>query len=380
MVNFAGGMPVLLLTLFAGVIIDRINKRRLLLATQAIQMCCALSLGILIKAGVVQIYHVLLVASVLGFAMAFDMPSRQSFVVELVGRKDLPSAVALNSSLFNAARSIGPAIAGLLLAAHVSLADCFLLNGFSYISVIIGLLLMRGKGLGDPKPAAMAEEQKMIENLKAGLDYVWNSHTVRNIVLLIGSFGTFAFSFNVLIPTFVRYTLLVNATNAEQVRAFGYLETWRGVGALCGAMSVVLFTSPERQKTMLMIGSLLATVLLIPFGLCHNITVAYVIMAVVSYAFVMCFSNANTLLQLTVPDHLRGRAMSIYMLMFVGTGPIGSLIAGYMAKYVGAPATIVTFAIISFVSALVICFRPGGIKDLVPPHLHARPVEVSAGK
>jgi MFS family permease len=375
-VGFAGGIPVTILTLFAGVVIDRVNKRRMLLVTQFMMMALAFSLGLLIRLGVVTIIDVIIVATLLGITMAFDMPTRQSFVVEMVSREDLPSAIPMNASMFNSARALGPAVAGLLLSAHVSLADCFFWNAASYSAVIAGILMMRGKNLGAPpkRPEGVARaEQKLFDELKAGLRYVRDDHTARNLVILVGTFGLFAFSFNVLIPTFVRYTLLAHATDSVQVKAFGFLEMVRGLGALVGALSVAMLTSPERQKKMLITGSLLATSVLVVFGFARSVPIAYICMTIVSYAFVLCFSNANTLMQMTVPDSLRGRVMAIYTLMFIGTGPIGSLLAGYLAKYFGAPSTIVCFAVVSLLIALVVCFRPGGLRALKTVEHHVPP-------
>lgn len=386
MVGFAGGIPITILTLFAGVLIDRMNKRRLLLVTQLVMMSLAFVMGLLIRTGVVTIADVIIIATILGITMAFDMPTRQSFVVEMVSREDLPSAIPMNASMFNSARALGPAVAGLLLSEHVSLADCFFWNAASYTAVIAGILMMRGKNLGAPAPrpeGVVQAEEKLLDDLKAGLRYVRDDHTARNLVILVGTFGLFAFSFNVLIPTFVRYTLLPHAPDAVQVKAFGFLEMVRGLGALAGALSVAVLTSPERQKSMLMVGSILATSVLVVFGFARDLFVAYACMTVVSFAFVLCFSNANTLMQMTVPDTLRGRVMAIYTLMFIGTGPIGSLLAGYLAKYFGAPSTIVFFAVVSLVIALVVCFRPGGVRSLktVEHHLppHPRPARRMAG-
>jgi MFS family permease len=197
-----------------------------------------------------------------------------------------------------------------------------------------------------------------------GFRYVVRNHTARNIVLLVGVFGTFAFSFNVLIPVFVRFTLLPHATDATQVRAFGFMETVRGIGALGGALTVAFLGSARRQRNMLIIGSLLATAVLIAFSLTKNLWVAYAAMIIVSYGFVLCFATANTLMQLTVPNELRGRAMSIYTLMFIGTMPFGSLFAGWLAKYIGAPPTIFICAVVSLVTTIVVTFRRGGLRDI----------------
>lgn len=365
-VNFAGGLPIFLFTLLAGVVADRVDKRKMLLVTQSGLIFCAFGLGILASEGKVEIWHVLFFAGLSGLFAAFDMPTRQSFVAEIVKKDDVASAVALNSSIFNAARALGPAIAGLLLAAKVKIGTAFLGNGFLSLAVIASLLLIRlpprVQAAGDAK--ADNTLRGVWNSTREGFQYVRQTPTVRNLVILVGSFGTFAFSFNVLIPVFVRYTLLPNASDKVQVAAFGFMETVRGVGALGGALTVALLGNPKRQRSMLLIGSLMATVVLIVFGLSKTLWLAYAAMTIVSYGFVLCFATSNTLMQLHVPNALRGRVISIYTLMFIGTIPFGSLFAGWLAKYIGAPPTIVLCAAISLVTTLVLIFRPGGLRDM----------------
>ena len=368
-VNFAGGLPIFAFTLIAGVVADRVDKRKMLLVTQSLLILCALGLGLLCATGRVEVWHVIFFAALSGIAASFDMPVRQSFIVELVGREDVPSAVALNSSIFNAARALGPAVAGLLLAAQVSIGAAFLGNAFLSCAVIIGLLMIRLPA----RPAAPAASKGdntlrgVWDNMREGFRFVKSHPTVRSLVLLVGSFGTFAFSFNVLIPVFVRYTLLPHATDAAQVKAFGFMETVRGVGALGGALTVALLGNARRQRNMLITGSLLATVFLVVFGLSRTLWVAYATMIIVSYGFVLCFATSNTLMQLSVPDHLRGRVMSIYTLMFIGTMPFGSLMAGWLARFLGAPTTILVCALVSLATTLVLAFRPGGLRTLTIP-------------
>ena len=365
-VNFAGGLPIFLFTLLAGVAADRVDKRKMLIVTQAGLIFCALALGILAVKGTVQIWHVLFFAGLSGLFASFDMPARQSFVAEIVSKEDLPSAVALNSSIFNAARALGPAVAGLLLAANVSIGAAFLGNAVLTVAVIASLLMMRLPSGAAHHAAAKADNtvRGVWASTCEGFRYVRHTPTVRNLVILVGSFGVFAFSFNVLIPVFVRYTLLPNASDKVQVVSFGFIETVRGLGALGGALTVAILGNPRRQRGMLIIGSLLATVLLIVFGLSRSLWLAYVTITLVSYGFVLCFATSNTLMQLHVPDHLRGRVMSIYTLMFIGTIPFGSLFAGWLAKYIGAPHTIVICAVISLLTTLIVVFRPGGLRDL----------------
>ncbi len=365
-VNFAGGLPIFLFTLLAGVVADRVDKRKLLLVTQSGLILTALCLGILAVRGTVQIWHVLFFAALSGIFASFDMPTRQSFIAEMVGKEDLPSAVALNSSVFNAARALGPAVAGLLLKVGVSIGVAFLGNATLSLAVIAGLLLIRLPPRPTAGDAAKADNtlRGVWESTREGFQYVRSTPTVRNLVILVGSFGLFAFSFNVLIPVFVRYTLLPHSSDKVQVAAFGFLETVRGVGALGGALTVALLGNARRQRNMLMTGSLLATVILIVFGFSRTLWLAYAAMVVVSYGFVLCFATSNTLMQLHVPDRLRGRVMSIYTLMFIGTIPFGSLFAGWLAGLTSASFTIVTCAVISLLTTLVVAFRPGGLRDM----------------
>jgi len=362
-VNFAQGLPIFFLTLLAGVVADRVDKRKLLLVTQSGLILCALGLGLLIANGTVRIWHVLFFAALSGLFASFDMPTRQSYIAEMVPKEDLPSAVALNSSIFNAARALGPAVAGLLLKIGVSLAAAFIGNAVLSLAVIGSLLLIRTPPRA-PVQGADNTLRGVWESTREGFQYVRDTPTVRNLVILVGSFGLFAFSFNVLIPVFVRFTLLRDATDKTQVAAFGFMETVRGVGALGGALTVAVLGNPRRQRNMLLIGSLLATIVLVVFGFSRSLWLAYATMAVVSYGFVLCFATSNTLMQLHVPDHLRGRVMSIYTLMFIGTIPFGSLFAGWLAKFIGAPTTIVVCAVISLLTTLFVAFRPGGLRDM----------------
>ena len=416
-VNFAGGLPILLFTLLAGVVADRVDKRRLLILTQACLVFTSICLGLLCVTGRVEIWHVMVFTALAGAAAAFDMPARQAFVVEMVGREDLPSAVALNSSVFNAARALGPAVAGLILAAHISIGVAFIGNGVLTLAPIAVLLMIhvsRRNAAVTPDPAGVSEapgltaaeveaetgpatlavdtpegcvealeaaeasedpterrRQSVLKrlwcNMREGFQYVRGNATVGNLVLLVGSFGTFAFSFNILVPVFVRYVLLPHAGDAAQVKAFGFMETVRGVGALAAAISVAILGNARRQRNMLIAGALLSTLALIVFARAHTLEVAYIAMAVASYGFVLCFATSNTLVQLTVPDHLRGRVMSIYTLVFIGTTPVGSLFVGWVATIAGTANTMLLCAVISLLTALLLVFRPGGLLTIGVP-------------
>lgn len=364
-VNFAGGLPIFLLTLFAGVLADRVSKRKLLTVTQTVFALCAFSLGMLCVTGRIEIWQVLLVSFVSGIALALDMPSRQAFVVELVGREDLPSAIALNSSIFNAARAIGPAIAGILIASHISIGANFLGNALFTVAPIIALLCLKVPERKEERPSA--DVKTVLSHMMEGFRYVKSNQSVKNLIILVGTFGMFAFSFNVLIPVFIRFILLPHATDAFQARAFGYMETDRGIGAFCGAMVVAALGNPRTQRQMLLWGSLSATVILVFFALARTLWVADLLMALVSCAFVICFATSNTLVQLTCPDALRGRVISIYTLMFIGTGPFGSLLAGWSAGHIGPTETMLIFALISLITVAALTLKRGGLRELEIP-------------
>jgi MFS family permease len=370
-INFAGGLPILLFTLFAGVIADRLEKRKMLVCTQFVFVLCSLAMGILCVTGKVQIWHVMLIAIIGGIAASFDMPTRQSFVVDLVGREDLPSAVALNASIFQASRALGPALAGLLLI-HTSIGAAFITNGLLTIPPLFALMFLRLPP-HQPHPDQDNSFASVLRNIREGFRFVRSEPTIRSLVILVGSFGTFAFSFNILVPVFIRYTLLPYASDAAQVHAFGTMESVRGVGAFVGAMLVAAFNSSKRQRDMLIFGSLTASSVLIVFALSRSILLANIAMALTSFGFVLCFANCNTLIQMQSPDHLRGRVMSIYMIMFIGTMPFGSLFAGALAKFIGAPKTILICALVSLATVIVVAFRPGGLVAQARLHRETQP-------
>lgn len=346
-VSAAGSLPILFGALFGGVMADRVEKRRLIMVTQTIMMLCAFTLAGLVATHVVQIWHVITLAVVLGCATAFDLPTRQAFVVEMVGKEDLAGAVALNSGLFNAARMMGPAITGLMLAAHVSIAACFAINGLSFLAVIAGLWQMRM-----PPARVVKSNEHVFQTIREGLSYARHAPQVRRVLIFVGAFGTFAFSFNVLLPAFVRYYLAPGLDPAIQARSYGLLESVRGIGALAGAITAATLATRKLQRTLMIIGAVGSTGGLIAFSMMHALLPAYITMAFVSMSFVLCFSSANTLVQMNVPDHLRGRVMSLYVLLFSGTTPFGSFLAGSVAKAFGTPVAIRTggFAAVAIVA------------------------------
>ena len=364
-VNFAGGAPIFVLTLFAGVLADKVSKRNLLLVTQSILVFTATALGLLCITGRVQIWHVIFFAALSGCVVSFDLVARQSFVVELVGKDDLASAISLNSSIFNGARAIGPGLAGLLLAAQLSIGVAFLANAGLTLFAVAALLLLRLPAAAKKVEAESAKSRESLwSNIREGFRYVRTSTTIMNLLIVVGTFGLFALSFNVLVPAFIKFTLLPNSDDAYQVKAFGVMETVRGVGALIGALTVAFLGSLERQKSMLIAGSVVSVVLLILFSWTRNLYVAYVIMSGTAFGFVVCFATCNTLIQSAVPNELRGRIMSIYSLMFIGTAPFGGIASGMLARMIGAPHTVFCLGLVSLIILGFVVLRRGGIRDL----------------
>ncbi|MDQ4099457.1 MAG: MFS transporter [Chloroflexota bacterium] len=322
--------PILLFGLFAGVLADRMPKRNLLLATQVAMAILASILAVLVATGTVELWHVFVLALGLGIANAFDMPARQAFVSEMVDREAVMSAVALNSAVFNSGRIVGPAIAGVLLAAFGP-AICFGLNAISYVGVIVALLKMRLRPVrGDASGSPVA-------SLREGLAYVRATPDILRPTLLVGLIGIFGMNFNVWLPLLTRESFAAGAT------AFGLLFAAMGVGSLSGALGLAaLGSSPDRGRmyvTGLGLGAallLLALTAALPGG----IWLASACLAAAGFVTTMTTATANTLVQTTASDELRGRVMAVYSTVFAGTIPIGALIAGTVAGLAGASVSV----------------------------------------
>ncbi|MGB9662657.1 MAG: MFS transporter [Moorellaceae bacterium] len=327
LVNAVQFTPFLLLSLVAGVLVDRVPKRRLLVFTQTSLMLLAFVLGILILFGAVQYWQVLVIAGLSGIINTLDMPARQSFIIEMVGREDLMNAIVLNSSIVNAARIVGPALAGIVIG-RIGMAASFLLNGASFLAVIAGLLMIR-------LPVERAKRQEAFprlgEEIAEGLRYIRRTPVVLSAVSLMALLNVFASNFNVLVPVLARNTL------KQQAEGYGWLMSASGLGALLGA-AVLAVLSGRRPRMRLLLGS--------GIGLClfqlllastRSYTLALLFLGFTGWCWVTFIASVNTTLQLNVPDSLRGRVMSVYSLVFAGVTPIGSLLSGSVANLWGAP-------------------------------------------
>ncbi|HEY2140175.1 MAG TPA: MFS transporter [Chthoniobacterales bacterium] len=338
----AASAPMLFFATWGGWAADRYSKRSVIVCTQVCSMILSFAMAALVWTKIVQPWHIIVLAVLGGITMAFDMPARQSFVIEMTSREDLMNAISLNSSAFNCARIVGPSIAGLLMA-QVGISLCFLFDGLSFIPVIAGLLMMRlpkrETNFGvDSGPLAQALE---------GFRYVWGHRRVLTILSLFTVVGIFGWSYSVLMPAFARDVLHLGANG------YGLLMAGSGVGALAAALTVASAGHMLPTRVMALGGVWIFSVSLVLFAFNKNLYLGILLLALVGFGVVLYFSTSNTVLQSIVPDEMRGRVMGIWALIFGGMIPLGSLEAGLMADLLGSPATMAIGALICALAALI---------------------------
>lgn len=337
-VGFAGQIPTFLLAPFAGVLVDRLNRRNLLVWTQVLAGVQSLAMAALTLAKVITIHEIIALSAFQGLINAFDMPGRQSFLVQMVeDKQDLGNAIALNSSMVNTARLIGPALAGLVIAA-VGEGYCFAIDGFSYIAVVVSLLMMQV-----PASTIKRASTSMVEQLKEGWSYVTTFSPIRTILTLFALVSLMGMPFIVLMPIFASQVL------HGSPHTLGYLMGASGVGALISAISLALRKSVRGLTTMIQLSAFLFGSGLILFGLSHHLVLSLLLMLVVGFGMMQGLAASNTVIQTLVPEDKRGRVMSYYTMAFVGMAPFGSLLAGFLAHRLGAPHAVMitgTFCIL----------------------------------
>ncbi len=338
-VGFASQIPVFLIAPFGGITADRVNRQRLVVATQTAAMILAGILAFLTLSGRVHVWHIFVLASTLGVVNAFDIPGRQSFLVDMVGKEDLMNAIALNSSMFNGARIIGPAIAGILVA-RIGEGWCFAANSISYIAVIAGLLLMR------VHCAPRASKHSPIEDIIEG--FRWANHTriIRALLLLLGLVSLVGMPYTVLMPVFADKILHGGA------RGLGILMGATGVGALFGALTLAAKTGVRGlgRWVAFACGSFGISLFLFSFSRSFWLSVALLLPA--GYSMMLQMACSNTLIQTMVPDELRGRVMSVYSMMFMGMAPFGAFFGGALAHHIGAPLTVAMGGVACVIGAI----------------------------
>lgn len=338
--GFASQIPVFIVAPLGGIVADRYNRHRVVIATQTAAMLLAASLAALVLSHRVQVWHIFLLASLLGVVNAFDIPARQSFLVDMVGKEDLMNAIALNSSMFNGARIIGPAIAGILVA-KIGEGWCFFSNSVSYIAVITGLLMMRV-----PRPSYRPASGSPLMHIIEAFQWVRRTGPIRALLLLLGVVSLVAMPYTVLMPVFADRILHGGA------RGLGILMGATGVGALLGALTLAARTGVRGLGRWVAISCGGFGLSLILFALSRNFWLSVVLLVPVGFCMMLQMSSSNTLIQAMVPDQLRGRVMALYSMMFMGMAPFGALFGGAIADHIGAPFTLVIGAVVCVAGAV----------------------------
>jgi predicted MFS family arabinose efflux permease len=319
--------PVLFITVPAGTVVDRVSKRRLLIATQSVLMLQAVVLTVLVWTHTVRYWHVAVLATVYGLANAFDIPTRQAFVANLVARRDLMNAIALNSAMFNSARLVGPAVAGILIARY-GLAQAFLLNAISFVSVILAIAAVRSEGTPHPSPGTT-----MFEKIQGGVRYAMATPVIGFVLALLLTVGFFVINFNVIVPLITKHVLHGDAST------FGWLMASLGSGAIIGALSLATLIQGRPPVALPVFAGLLVSTGTIVLSMVRTFWIASALLVVVGFAQIVFQASCNSMLQVIVPDALRGRIMSLYALVFAGVTPLGSLLIGVVAETLGTPAS-----------------------------------------
>jgi MFS family permease len=334
-------LPVLFLSLVGGVVADRVSKRSLLVVTQSAQMLQAFVLGALVLSGTVQYWHVVVLACALGFTSAFDIPTRQAFVFEMVEGEHTMNAVALNSTIFNGARLFGPAVAGIAIS-QLGMGWAFLANGVSFIAVIIALLMMT------VRPVEPVRSAGLMEHLQEGVAYVFQTPAALQVVTLVAAMSVFAMNFNILVPVLAKDVLHQDAAG------FGFLTSGQGIGALIGALGIAWVSHLGPRPPVLLGGAAMLALSSLLLAAAKAFAPAAVLLAIAGGSMVVFTATANTSLQIAAPGHLRGRVMSMYAIVMGGMTPAGALVSGALAQFWGAPGAFATGGVVGLASVLLV--------------------------
>ncbi len=340
LVGFARHVPIFLLAPIGGAVADRFDRQRIIVLTQAISMVLAFALAALTLGGVVREWHIVALAAALGIVNAFDIPARQSFLVEMVGREDLINAIGLNSSLFNGARMTGPAVAGILVAT-IGEGWCFLINGVSFAAVIVALLAIRVAPFQPP------ERAPMLTRIRQGFAFAARERPVRALLVMLAVLSLTGMPYMVLMPVFADRVL------SGGPAAYGVLMSAAGMGALTGAIALasrrdVTGLGGWVARAAIGFGALLAV-----FSLSRWMWLSVLLLLPIGFTMMVQISSSNTLIQTMVPDALRGRVMAVYSMMFMGMSPAGALLAGWSADQIGAPRTLLIGGTICVAAAAI---------------------------
>jgi MFS family permease len=340
-VTFASQIPVFLFSPVAGLVADRYSRHRIVIATQATSMLLALALAVLTLRNAIQVWEIFVLSALLGIVNAFDIPARQSFIVEMTSREDLMNAIALNSSMFNGARIVGPAVAGITVAA-VGEGWCFLANAVSYVAVIAGLLMMQVTPF-----KRRASENSATGHILEGFRYISSTAPIRTLLLLVGLVSLAGMPFSVLMPVFADRILNSGA------RGLGILMGISGTGALAGALILASKQSLRGLGRWVAISSGVFSATLIVFAYSRVFLLSAALLIPIGFSIMIQMGSTNTLIQSMSPDHLRGRVLAGYSMMLMGMAPIGALLGGVMADRIGAEATVAAGGVACGLGAIV---------------------------
>jgi MFS family permease len=350
LVGFSSQIPVFLFSPVGGVIADRYNRHRMIILTQSSSMLLALILAGLTLTGYIRIWHIFVLSAALGIVTAVDIPARQAFFQEMVGRDDLINAIALNSSMFNSARIVGPAIAGLLVA-WIGEGWCFFANGISYIAVLAGLFMMHVT----PRQIANSQDSAWQHVLEGGR-FVFQARPIRALLMLVALVSFAGLQYSVLMPIFADRIFHSGA------HGLGVLLGINGGGALCGALIMAARRGLKGLSTWIAIAAIVFSIAIVAFGVAPSFWIAASVLFVIGFATMIQFGSTNTLIQMMTPDRLRGRAISAYSMMYMGMTPIGSMVAGIIAEHIGARVTISAGGVICLIGSAVYASRLSGIR------------------
>lgn len=341
-VGFLSSIPIFLLSLFGGVIADRINKRSILIFTQNAFMLLAFALAILIQTNLIQTWQIMLIALLNGVIMAFDAPSRQALVVELVGKKYLMNAIALNSLAFNSSRIIGPALAAILVAS-IGMSGCFYLNGVSFIAAIFVLYLIRKSVFSVKKP-----EGTFLKDMLEGLRFIKDNRLILILVSMVGVLSLFGISYVITMPVFAKDVLNLD------IKGFGFLMSATGIGAVAAALILAGLGDFKYKGRLLFVSLMVFSLALTLLSFSRNSIAAIIILVFLGWGSVSATALINTILQHLVPDAVRGRVMSVFMFTFAGVMPFGNLIAGALSQAWGVSLAMMSGGLICAVFSIVI--------------------------
>lgn len=351
LVAAASSVPILFFTLVGGVVADRVSKRNLLIVTQLLSMVPAFLLGVLTEFKIITVGQIMTVAFFLGTVNAFDVPARQSFLSEMVQKGSLMNAIALNSAAFNGARVIGPVIAGIAIA-EVGVATCFYLNGVSFLAAIIALLMIKGRAVETlPQPESRHRRlgiSDIARDLAEGLRFVKNDRDISRIMLLVTTFSLFGIPFITFLPVFAEDILKVGP------RGLGFLAGSSGVGSLFAGLIIAFRGEIEKKGPLMATASLIFCVSLLAFSLSRDYHLSSLILVFSGWGVVSFLALANSFIQLSTPDDLRGRVMSVYALVFLGMAPVGSAIMGAIAHLIGTAGAVSAGSVICLVMTLLL--------------------------